>query len=232
MWGAIGAGLLGMGGQMLSNAQNARSVKEANEAQMNFQMEMSNTAYQRQVADMRAAGLNPMLSGMGGSGASSGTGSANAPVMQDALGKGLASAMEATALKKEMAAKDSTIALNHAAEKTQETQQKSNIQTARVADANAESINIDNYIKSAGMHSRARAEKQQAEADFKTSRFDNKAAGYDATMKRVQQGASTAADVISAAVPVGRMLRGPTDSELFKENKKMKDFLNRNPRGR
>lgn len=41
---------------------------QSNQTQMDYQTEMANTAHQRQIADMRAAGLNPMLSGMGGSG--------------------------------------------------------------------------------------------------------------------------------------------------------------------
>lgn len=57
-------------GSGISSASNIHMANKNTE----FQRHMSNTAHQRQVADMRAAGLNPMLSATGGKGASSPTG--------------------------------------------------------------------------------------------------------------------------------------------------------------
>ena len=78
---AIG-GVLGYLGQQDTNVSSAEIAKDTTAANMaesqrnrEFQERLSNTAYQRQVEDMKSAGLNPMLAYIKGGGASSPAGS-------------------------------------------------------------------------------------------------------------------------------------------------------------
>ena len=64
----------------LSASQTNKQQKAIAERQMQFQHDETSTAHQREVTDLRAAGLNPILSGTGGGGAASGAGASWSPI--------------------------------------------------------------------------------------------------------------------------------------------------------
>jgi predicted component of type VI protein secretion system len=89
------AGGLNFAGQMLANRENRAIARE----QMRFQEQMSSTAHQRAVQDLKAAGINPMVAAMGGA---SGVSGASA-TMQNAIGQGVSSAIDARRARAELA---------------------------------------------------------------------------------------------------------------------------------
>lgn len=103
----VDSGVPGVVGDIYSG----RQMKDASREQMAFQERMASTQHQREVADLRAAGLNPMLSGTGGAGAAAPGGSAYS--VPD-YGNSVNSALQAKLLRAQIRNVDAQTTTQHA----------------------------------------------------------------------------------------------------------------------
>lgn len=105
--GPIVAGVTSLIGGSLANSSNAKQAQR----NRTFQERMSNTAYQRGMADMKAAGLNPMLAGKLGGASTPGGAMAT---FHDAVTPAVNSAMSAASTEADVNLKEANAALTEA----------------------------------------------------------------------------------------------------------------------
>lgn len=118
---------VGMAGSAYAAKKQFKYNQRLIQMQQNWQERMSNTAHQREVSDLRAAGLNPILSATGGSGASVGSASAPSVSVENPVNSGFV-AMNMSAERKLMKQNANTAEsqehLNNSQKKLTDTQEQ------------------------------------------------------------------------------------------------------------
>lgn len=188
-----------------------QSRQQSASAQMDFQQNMSNTAYQRATADMKAAGLNPMLAYSQGPASTPGGASAD---MSDVISPAVGTAQTSFRLKQEVENM-----------KAQEDQTKS---VTDVNKAQERNIDVDTRLKEAQIpatqqsvvHSQASVGQIQAHVanlEKQNSRIDAEIANLVATTPKIRaEVAQIVADTkyIGAAEALARVNARLSDAHI------------------
>lgn len=188
----IGSGLAGAASYMGQSAANAGNVRAAQHT-MSFQKEMSNTAHQRQVQDLRQAGLNPILSANSGAQVPAGA----TPHMENALGAGVTSAIDAARMRKEVEQVESQIGVNESIKAVQ-------AQTAIKEAATAKNIAKQTQLLEKTMPNiiqKSQLEGKQAGEDMKYMNIDN-------LNRRIQNGLNSVNTAKQIITPTVRLKTG------------------------
>ena len=197
-------------GAQEQNAANRRAAEDAN----SWSERMSNTAHQREVSDLRAAGLNPILSVNKGASTPSPQVARMENTIGPAVNSALSSASTMASLHMQNKQVNSNVGLQAAQIESQGAQAKQSLASAKQAD-----------LQSTKLSSEMGAIQKEAQVRKIQAGYDKDFAEADAYLKRIKEGANAINSAKGAFIPQTKSI--PMGGETRRYNPKTRGTYNK-----